>query len=54
MSAMGQGRLFVVSGPSGAGKGTVVREVLGRKPDLVLSVSATTRPARQGEREGID
>jgi guanylate kinase len=51
---MGPGRLFVVSGPSGAGKGTVVQEVLKRKPDVVLSVSATTRPARPGEREGID
>jgi guanylate kinase len=44
----------VVSGPSGAGKGTVVREVLRRDPDLVLSVSATTRPIRPGERQGID
>lgn len=53
MTTMGPGRLFVVSGPSGAGKGSVIREVLRRRPDLVLSVSATTRPARQGEREGI-
>lgn len=50
---MGPGRLFVVSGPSGAGKGSVIRDVLRRRPDVVLSVSATTRPARQGEREGI-
>lgn len=46
--------LIVVSGPSGAGKGTVVREVLRRRPDIFLSVSATTRPARQGERNGTD
>ncbi|MBA3349544.1 MAG: guanylate kinase [Actinobacteria bacterium] len=46
--------LFVVSGPSGAGKGTVVRGVLERRPDIRLSVSATTRPARPGERHGID
>lgn len=46
--------LYVVSGPSGAGKGTVVREVLERRPDIHLSVSATTRPARPGERDGID
>jgi len=46
--------LFVVSGPSGAGKGTVVRETLRRDPDLVLSVSATTRPIRPGERQGVD
>jgi guanylate kinase len=48
------GRLFVVSGPSGAGKGTVVRGVLARRPDVFLSISATTRPARQGERNGVD
>ena len=48
------GRLFVVSGPSGAGKGTVVKGVLAHRPDVVLSVSATTRPARPGERDGTD
>ncbi len=47
-------RLFVVSGPSGAGKGTVVRGALRKRPDVVLSVSASTRPARQGERHGVD
>ena len=50
----GAGRLFVISGPSGAGKGTVVKEVLRRKPGLHLSVSATTRPARPHERNGVD
>ncbi|HWL66460.1 MAG TPA: guanylate kinase [Actinomycetota bacterium] len=50
----GAGRLFVISGPSGAGKGTVIREVLRRKPGMVLSVSATTRPARPHERNGVD
>ena len=47
-------RLFVVSGPSGAGKGTVVRAFLARHPDVFLSVSATTRPARPQERGGAD
>jgi guanylate kinase len=51
---LARGRLFVISGPSGAGKGTVVREVLRRRPDVLLSVSATTRPARAGERHGVD
>jgi guanylate kinase len=46
------GRLFVISGPSGAGKGTVVQEVVRRRPDVFLSVSATTRPARAQERNG--
>jgi guanylate kinase len=54
VSVAGAGRLFVVSGPSGAGKGTIVQEVLKGRPDVVVSVSATTRPARPGEREGVD
>lgn len=48
-----KGRLFVVSGPSGVGKGTICRELLTRYPQIRLSVSATTRQARQGEVEGI-
>jgi guanylate kinase len=48
------GRLFVISGPSGAGKGTVIRSLLGKHPQLALSISATTRPLRPGERNGID
>jgi guanylate kinase len=47
------GRLFVLSGPSGAGKGTIIREALTRRPDVVYSISATTRPARPGERDGV-
>lgn len=47
------GRLVVVSGPSGVGKGTVVRRMLTARPDLSLSVSATTREPRPGERDGV-
>lgn len=43
----------MVSGPSGVGKGTVVREVLAARPDLTLSVSATTREPRPGEVDGV-
>lgn len=45
----GPGRLFVVSGPSGAGKGTVWRAALERLGDIEVSVSATTRRPRPGE-----
>ena len=49
------GRLVIISGPSGAGKSTVVRALLQCCPlPLVLSVSATTRPPRQGEVDGED
>ncbi|MBK5227749.1 MAG: guanylate kinase [Actinobacteria bacterium] len=54
MRPSGHGHLFVISGPSGAGKSTVIRSLLSREPELVLSVSDTTRPARPGERRGIE
>jgi guanylate kinase len=47
-------RVFVITGPSGVGKGTLIRGLMERLPQLELSVSATTRPARAGERDGID
>ena len=49
-----RGGLFVIAGPSGVGKGTVVRRLLELRPDLILSVSATTRRARPGEVDGSD
>jgi len=47
-------RLFVITGPSGVGKGTLIRGLMERVPRLQLSVSATTRPPRPGERDGVD
>jgi guanylate kinase len=47
-------RVFVITGPSGVGKGTLIRSLRERIPELDLSVSATTRGARPGEQEGID
>jgi guanylate kinase len=51
---MSKGKLFVITGPSGVGKGTLIGELLRRVPGLELSVSATTRPPRPGERDGVD
>jgi guanylate kinase len=47
-------KVFVITGPSGVGKGTLIRELLQRVPDLELSVSATTRAPREGEEDGRD
>jgi len=44
----------VITGPSGVGKGTLIRTLLERVPELELAVSATTRPPRPGERDGVD
>jgi len=46
-------KLFVISGPSGAGKGTLVARVRDRRSNLGLTVSATTRAPREGERDGV-
>lgn len=46
--------LFIVSGPSGVGKGTVVKSAVARNENLALSVSCTTRPPRAEEKEGVD
>lgn len=46
--------LFVISGPSGVGKGTIVNMIAERNPNVFVSVSMTTRPARQGETDGKD
>jgi guanylate kinase len=45
--------VFVVTGPSGAGKGTLIQLVIPRFPELALAVSATTRELRPGERDGV-
>ncbi|MGO9490620.1 MAG: guanylate kinase [Solirubrobacteraceae bacterium] len=47
-------RVFVITGPSGVGKGTLIRGLMERLPDLELSVSATTRSPRPGEQDGVD
>ena len=50
---MRQGKLFIVSGPSGVGKSTVLKALLQRRENVRFSVSATTRPIRDGEIDGV-
>jgi guanylate kinase len=49
-----RGLMFVLSSPSGAGKTTISREILAQDEAITMSVSATTRPKRPGERDGVD
>ena len=49
-----EGMLFVGSGPSGAGKGTVLKELLDNHEEFVSSVSATTRAPRTGDEDGVN
>lgn len=49
-----EGRLVVFSAPSGTGKSTIARRILERFPTMRFSVSATTRPMREGERDGVN
>ncbi len=49
-----KGLLIVVSGPSGAGKGTICRELLKNNPQIKISISATTRKPRAGEKDGVN
>ena len=50
---MKERKMFVISGASGVGKGTVLKTVMEKRSDLLFSVSATTRPPRPGEVDGV-
>ncbi|HEY2478474.1 MAG TPA: guanylate kinase [Solirubrobacterales bacterium] len=54
MSDGASAKVFVITGPSGVGKGTLIKQLLERVPGLSLSVSATTRAPREGEEDGVD
>lgn len=49
-----EGKLVVITGPSGVGKGTIVKSLLAKNPQIFLSISATTRSPRKGEIDGKD
>lgn len=49
-----KGKLFVISGSSGVGKGTLLKKLLARNPELEVSISATTRKPRPGEVDGVN
>ncbi len=46
--------VFVITGPSGAGKGTLIKALVERVPVLEVAISATTRPRRPGETDGVE
>ena len=45
-------KLIILIGPSGVGKGTIIKEILGKEKEFWLSISATTRKPREGEKDG--
>ncbi len=49
-----KGSLLVISGPSGAGKSTLIKEIMKNIDNVYFSISTTTRPKREGERDGVD
>lgn len=49
-----KGAMFIISAPSGTGKGTVIKEILKQDKDIKFSVSVTTREPREGEVDGVD
>lgn len=49
-----RGKLFIISGPSGAGKGSVIQKAREIGPDIKTTISVTTRPKRPGEKDGVD
>ena len=51
---MRKGKTFIIAGPSGVGKGTIIKKLFEGRSDLYFSVSATTRPPRPGEVDGVD
>ena len=51
---MKKGLLFIISGPSGSGKGTVMKKLLAKHKNIKLSISMTTRSPRPGETPNVD